>query len=272
MKAKIGVILALLSTSCGSLRADENVLFSRDYFRRLGQDVFSLPSAVTQGAQNHWVVAGSVLGVTAAIYTMDAETREDFGSRQVAGRHDSLSKAIKPFGDYRYIAPLIAGSWISGWATGSSTLNKIAADGFEANLIAGGLVTPAVSLAAGRNRPYAENSSLDFAPFKSGRTSFPSGHTTAAFTTAAVLDSNLRSKFGYWHTPVVYSVAAAVGLSRVYDQKHHPSDVLMGAAIGSAIGYWIANKPRNRQQDLSFELEPTGAKFKFQFGGNTEKE
>jgi membrane-associated phospholipid phosphatase len=157
-------------------------------------------------------------------------------------------------------------------ATGSPVLNKIAADGFEANLLATGLVTPAVSMVVGRNRPFSEKSSLDVEPLHAGRTSFPSGHTTAAFATAAILDANLRETFGYWHTPVVYSVASAVGLSRVYDQKHHPSDVVMGAAIGTAIGYWVAGRPRNTEKNLSFDLEPMGMNVKYRFGGNEKKE
>lgn len=272
MKKRIGIILISLSTACGLLQADENTLFSRDYFRRLGRDVSSLPGAMSQGAQRHWLIGGTLLGVAAAVYSMDGEAREDFGSKQTRGRHDDLSKAAKPFGDYRYLGPIIAGAWIGGLATDSPVLGKIAADGFEANLIAGGLMTPAISLLAGRNRPYKESSPLDFSPLNAGRTSFPSGHTTAAFTTAAVIDSNLRGKFGYWHTPVVYSIATAVGLSRVYDQKHHPSDVLMGAAIGSTIGYWIANRPRNRQHNVTFDLEPTSAKINLKFGGSTKKE
>jgi membrane-associated phospholipid phosphatase len=266
------LILALVTPAPRLSWADENTLFSKDYFRRLGNDVSALPGTVSRWQKNHWLIAGGVLGLTAAVYSVDAETREDFGSKQLGGRHDSFSKSVKPFGDYRYLAPLIAGAWIGGLATHNPTLSKIAADSFEVNIIATGLVTPAFSLLAGRQRPYSEKSSLDFSPFNSGRTSFPSGHTTAAFATAAVLDANLRSKFGYWHTPVVYSVATAVGLSRVYDQKHHPSDVVMGAAVGSAIGYWVASRRRNKEKDFSLDVEPSSAKFKFRFGGRRKEE
>jgi undecaprenyl-diphosphatase len=60
--------------------------------------------------------------------------------------------------------------------------------------------------------------------------SFPSGHTLAAFCTAVVLsDSPAESA-------VYLGFAGAVGASRVYLRAHHASDVLGGAVIGVGIG------------------------------------
>jgi undecaprenyl-diphosphatase len=60
--------------------------------------------------------------------------------------------------------------------------------------------------------------------------SFPSGHTLAAFTTAFVLADSPAETAAY------VGFAAAVATSRVHLRAHHPSDVLGGAAIGSALG------------------------------------
>ena len=60
--------------------------------------------------------------------------------------------------------------------------------------------------------------------------SFPSGHTLAAFCTAFVLadtDAQAVANVGF---------AAAVAASRVHLRAHHPSDVIGGAAIGSVLG------------------------------------
>ena len=60
--------------------------------------------------------------------------------------------------------------------------------------------------------------------------SFPSGHTLAAFCTAFVLadtDAQTVANVGF---------AAAVAASRVHLRAHHPSDVIGGAAIGSVLG------------------------------------
>lgn len=58
--------------------------------------------------------------------------------------------------------------------------------------------------------------------------SFPSGHTTAAFSTAAVLSINFPS-----FSSVFFLIASIVGISRVYLGVHYPSDVLIGGIIGS---------------------------------------
>jgi membrane-associated phospholipid phosphatase len=60
--------------------------------------------------------------------------------------------------------------------------------------------------------------------------SFPSGHTLAAFCTAFVLaDSDLQ-------TATNVGFATAVAASRVHLRAHHPTDVIGGAAIGSVLG------------------------------------
>ena len=60
--------------------------------------------------------------------------------------------------------------------------------------------------------------------------SFPSGHTLAAFSTAIVLADTPVQTAGF------VGFAAAVAVSRVHLRAHHPSDVVGGAVIGTALG------------------------------------
>jgi undecaprenyl-diphosphatase len=56
--------------------------------------------------------------------------------------------------------------------------------------------------------------------------SFPSGHSSSAFTAAGILSQSDP----LW--PVYYGLAAVVASSRVYVKMHHASDVVAGAALG----------------------------------------
>ncbi len=60
--------------------------------------------------------------------------------------------------------------------------------------------------------------------------SFPSGHTLAAFCTAFVLPDTSSQ------TAAFVGFAGAVAASRVHLRAHHPSDVLGGAVLGSMLG------------------------------------
>jgi undecaprenyl-diphosphatase len=70
--------------------------------------------------------------------------------------------------------------------------------------------------------------------------SFPSGHATAAFTAAVLLSDRHRAPW--------YALAAVVATSRVYVRMHHTSDIVVGAAVGVALGHtlkrWVGSPGR----------------------------
>ena len=60
--------------------------------------------------------------------------------------------------------------------------------------------------------------------------SFPSGHTQAAFTLAVLLI--IYANKYYW---IIFTIAALMGISRIFMSMHFPSDILFGAYLGSLI-------------------------------------
>ncbi|MGM0501069.1 MAG: phosphatase PAP2 family protein [Bacillota bacterium] len=109
---------------------------------------------------------------------------------------------------------------------GSDKFQKV---GFEAllALASSGIVVQAIKFLFKRKRPYLnlEHVNLIKKPFCLN--SFPSGHTTAAFSLAIVIGSNFPS-----FSLVSNLLASIVGVSRAYIGVHYPSDIFMGATIG----------------------------------------
>jgi undecaprenyl-diphosphatase len=89
------------------------------------------------------------------------------------------------------------------------------------------IVSRVVKQAVERQRPDEHLSATVRVPTSS---SFPSGHTLAAFCTACVLAESDTQRAVY------VGFAGAVAASRVHLRAHHPTDVLGGAAIGSVLG------------------------------------
>ena len=80
-------------------------------------------------------------------------------------------------------------------------------------------------------------------PDGTSRNSFPSGHTATAFMIATML----HKEYGWrspWFSIGGYTIAAFTGVSRVLNDRHHLTDVMAGAAIGTAsvhLGYFLAD-------------------------------
>lgn len=75
-----------------------------------------------------------------------------------------------------------------------------------------------------------------------GSISFPSGHTSVAFTGAEILRREYGKKYPYIAV-AGYTVATTVAVMRVYNNAHWTTDVLAGAGVGilsTSLAYWLA--------------------------------
>jgi membrane-associated phospholipid phosphatase len=75
-----------------------------------------------------------------------------------------------------------------------------------------------------------------------GDMSFPSGHTSVAFSGASFIEKRYGWKYGL----PAYLCASFVGWSRIESDNHYPEDVLAGAVIGILSTYYFAKPFKNR--------------------------
>jgi hypothetical protein len=109
-------------------------------------------------------------------------------------------------------------------------------------------VTELLKDAVERERPDGTNDS-----------SFPSGHASAAFFSATLANRSFRHIDGLEDVRPVLDVAntalaAGVGWARVEAGKHHPADVLVGAALGYFLTAFIHDAFMNLPEDGSVDV------------------
>jgi YegS/Rv2252/BmrU family lipid kinase len=85
-----------------------------------------------------------------------------------------------------------------------------------------------------RQRPFVDIVRAIAVGRRPGNYSFPSGHSAAAFGGAWLIARHYPQLAPLW-----YSIAGAVGFSRIYLGAHYPSDVLSGAAVGIVLAELI---------------------------------
>lgn len=182
---------------------------------------------------------GALAGGGLVLYSLDGQIRHAM-RRSRSELNDDISEQAEKLGNGGYDAAIVAAYGGLGLLMKDAYMQDtalLAAESFLAANAAGTLLKYSV----GRGRPYAEDGKRRFTPFrfKTARTSFPSGHTVSAFSLASVFAarSELRSV-----KVLAYSLASSVALQRVYADKHWASDTLAGAAIGTAVGRWVAAK------------------------------
>ena len=75
-------------------------------------------------------------------------------------------------------------------------------------------------------------------PNGKGDDSFPSGHTSISFASAAFI----HQRYGWQYGLPAYAVAATVGVARLETDHHRWYDVVAGAALGTATAFVFTDK------------------------------
>jgi membrane-associated phospholipid phosphatase len=229
------------------------------------------------------LLAGGFVGATLALFPFDKRTA---AALQAPNRQQShlLQQSAKWFRTIAEPGSVIIG--VSLYGIGRLSKNERMTDlglhGTEALFVGEGFGS-VLKGTFGRARPYVDSihpNPHDWQLFRGfskpgGYRSFPSGHTVAAFAAAAAVTSETSRWWpgSVWAiAPAMYGGAGMVGLSRMYNNRHWASDVVLGAAIGTfagtkvvryhhshpgnALDRWLLNVSLSPGARPSFSLQP----------------
>jgi membrane-associated phospholipid phosphatase len=173
-----------------------------------------------------WWEAAAVAGGAAALLADDRHVLHDVREHPTTGAADAAD-VFRQVGDIKVYTAITLGTLGAGLLAKDAGIIRTGAQ-----LGASGALAAAsfglLKVAAGRSRPDAGQGAYAFHPF-SGGGSFTSGHSAMAFALATTLGDASHST---WVTAGLYLIATGTAWSRVYDERHWPSDVFLGAAIG----------------------------------------
>jgi membrane-associated phospholipid phosphatase len=179
-------------------------------FTGIGQDLRHLPTY-----QNALIV-GVAGAASLAMLESDADVTRHASTVEVI---DETLDAGAVIGSGLVQGGAAMATYIIGRATHDTRLAVVGSDLVRAQLITMAF-TQGLKLSVGRTRPDGT------------RYSFPSGHSSATFATASVLQRHYGWKAGV----PAYGLAAYVAASRLSENKHYASDVIFGAALGIVAG------------------------------------
>lgn len=199
-----------------------------DYLQGMYSDLIYTATSPSRWDRKDWMTAGLVAGGTGLFIGLDEEIRNAFEDNR-SSTTDDLSNIFEPFGNGAITIPALAGFYIFGHFGENDKAKTTALIATESFLITG-LYTTILKVTFGRHRPSTGDSSTTFDGFTTDHNSFPSGHTSTAFSIATVF-ANEYEEVPYIK-PISYGLATLTGLSRMNDEKHWASDVFFGAVLG----------------------------------------
>jgi membrane-associated phospholipid phosphatase len=183
-----------------------------------------------------YAVVGAI-GVSPGLFKSSFATEEpEFTEMWATEPADRFFEFGEILGSGAFQALASAACYTVGWLGDYSRLESLGSDLLRAHAI-NGIVTAGLKGAVNRSRP-------DGSAY-----SYPSGHTSSAFTSAGVIYYDLGPK---WGIPA-FVVASYIGLSRLQENKHYFSDLVAGAVLGTYVSFKITHRADGKN---GFDIKP----------------
>nr|WP_279342368.1 phosphatase PAP2 family protein [Geotalea sp. SG265] len=236
------IYLLVVLTLCSSpaLAADDNLFNSttaiKDELGRLGQEAVQVAAAPVDRENIFGTLAAA--GAVGLTYYFD----DDIRSKVMGLKGKNLDRATDAgsFVGSPYLHLGVAAAFYGGGVLAGSEKYRSLGEMLGESLILADATTFLLKEGFGRGRPFKSGDKADFKPFSftTDYDSMPSMHTASSFAMASVV---ARTSDSFSVKMLAYSAAGFVGFSRIYQDKHWASDVLLGAVIGELCGRVVTN-------------------------------
>ena len=177
-----------------------------------------------------WVILAIGGGAAALAHPFDDEVNGKLVGSDAVGKFFAPGKYIGAVYTQAGVAVglYVIGRYLLPHTEGAPRTNKVSHIGFDMlrAIIVSQALTHGIKEVVRRDRPDGECCA------------FPSGHASATFATASVLERHLGYR-GSWHT---FLIATYVAMSRLHDNRHFLSDVMFGAAVGVSTGWTVVGR------------------------------
>lgn len=228
----IGSLIAFLSLAPFSANASAE--------ESLGEQTWEdFKSPYTTPVRPYFLI-GSALAITFAI--LEDTVSDPLQAKTINNR---------PLGNFASDLGVVAGSLIPNLVYTGGMLLAAAITGNHETRAKGNLMFRATAYA------HATTTALKFIireprPDSSGeKVSFPSGHSTGAFSFASVI----HAEHGWIYGGLAYTYATLVAYSRMNDNRHLLHDVVAGATIGASFGLGLHYRKERKVYGANYALQ-----------------
>ncbi len=227
---------------------------NKEFFDRFGRDFNGVFSSPCHWGKKDVLTVAVISGVGVLLYSFD-EGINSWVQRNRTPSSDDVASVFSYVGNGGVLLGLAGAIYAVGAIDHKESWRKTALLSVE-SLVTASILVWSTKVIVGRARPNTGESShtFDSFTFDSGYQSFPSGHAAGAFAVATTIaeQSNVLAV-----DIIAYGLAALASLSRMHDNRHWASDVLIGSAVGYFVGKKISalNSPGSKKTViLGFDL------------------
>lgn len=243
MWIKILFSIGLVTCLTFTLHAQDTATYPRlncTYIKSYFTDTKAFVKSPGSWHTKQWIELGAVAGAGILAYSQDERLQRYFVNHQSVAASNWSDHLLRPFGDGLHSAGLIAGTYLTGLAIRNQRLSGTALTAAKSLAIAT-VGTHLVKQICHRHRPYQDvvpdHTKWD-GPFGEMKyASFFSGHSSTAWSVATVFA--LEYQKTVWVPVLAYSLATGTAVSRMYDNRHWFSDVVVGSAFGFVTARFI---------------------------------